>query len=320
MLELALPGNKRFAFTVIDDTDAATLANIKPVYELLERLGLLATKTVWPVGCPEGSKNFSGDATLEDNDYCAFVLDLQRRGFEITWHGGTMESSTRERSIAALERFREIFGHYPRIHANHALNRENLYWGVDRIDQPIIRFLYRRIIGLPANYFEGHVFASRYWWGDQSAKHIKYVRNLTFSDINTLRVNPSMPYRDERRPCGALWFSATDAEDAEEFAWLLRPEQQERLEAERGVCLVATHFGKGFVSDRGVHPVVRERLEALAQRPGWFPTVSDLLDWLLARRDATDLPRCEWQRMQWQWARDLIRQRLTRHWRRFNTQ
>ena len=40
-----------------------------------------------------------------------------------------METSQRPRTIAALQRFREIFGAYPRIHVNHSFNRENLYWG-----------------------------------------------------------------------------------------------------------------------------------------------------------------------------------------------
>src|SRR5688500_18443839 len=92
------PHGKRFAFTIVDDTDVATVANVKPIYELLHELGLGATKTVWPVACPEGSPNFSSSQTLEDPDYRDFVVDLQQRGFEITWHGATMESSRRGRT------------------------------------------------------------------------------------------------------------------------------------------------------------------------------------------------------------------------------
>ena len=50
------PGNKRFAFTIIDDTDDGTVANLTPVYRLLEELGMGATKTVWPMPCPEGGR------------------------------------------------------------------------------------------------------------------------------------------------------------------------------------------------------------------------------------------------------------------------
>ena len=95
------PQGKRFAFSIIDDTDVATVANVRPIYRLLERLGLRATKTVWPVSCPEGSRHFAGSQTLDDPDYLDFVQDLQRRGFEIAFHGATMESSTRERTCRA---------------------------------------------------------------------------------------------------------------------------------------------------------------------------------------------------------------------------
>ena len=84
------PGGKRFAFTIIDDTDVATVENLKPIYDLLYECGMRTTKTVWPVRCLEGSKVFGSSQTLEDDDYRAFILDLQRRGFEITWHGATM--------------------------------------------------------------------------------------------------------------------------------------------------------------------------------------------------------------------------------------
>jgi len=35
---LEFPYGKRFAFTVLDDTDVATVQNVAPVYALLERL------------------------------------------------------------------------------------------------------------------------------------------------------------------------------------------------------------------------------------------------------------------------------------------
>ena len=84
-----IPGGKRFGFTILDDTDVATVANVGPVYDLLHHLGMRTTKTVWPVGAPEGSPNFSSSETLEDEDYRDFVLELERRGFEVTWHGPT---------------------------------------------------------------------------------------------------------------------------------------------------------------------------------------------------------------------------------------
>jgi hypothetical protein len=258
------------------------------------------------MGCPEGSRNYSSSQTLEDADYQDFITGLAARGFEVAFHGATMESSTRDRTVAGLERFRAVFGEYPRVHANHALNRENLYWGPARVDHPLLQRLLEHLHGTGRQHYQGHVEGSRYWWGDLCARHIQYVRNLTFGEINLMRVNPSMPYRDPSRPYAQFWFSACDAEDAESFCRLLSPARQDRLELEGGVCLVATHFGKGFAKAAAVVPEVQECLERLARRPGWFPTVSELLDWMRAQHDDDVLPEREWHRMQWTWARDLV--------------
>jgi len=307
---LHFPDGRRFAFTIIDDTDVATIENVRPVYDLLHRLGLRTTKTVWPVGCPEGSRNFSSSQTLDDPAYRDFVLELQRRGFEITWHGATMESSERGRTMRAFARFQECFGHPPRVHANHSYNRENLYWGPDRVDNRLLRFLYQRTLPTPPDHYQGHMDGSPYWWGDLAHRHVEYTRNLTFDEIDLRRINPSMPYHDPRRPLVRWWFSASDAEDQPAFDELLRPENQQRLERDGGVCIVATHLGKGFAADGEVHPTTRERLEQLAARPGWFVPVGQLLDWLRAQRREDRLPPEEWRRMQRRWALDLVRRKV----------
>lgn len=309
---LTFPGGRRFAFTIMDDTDVATLANVAPIYALLAELGLRTTKTVWPVGCPEGSRDFIESDTLEDPSYLEWVESIQARGFEIAYHGATMESSPRERTARALEIFSRHFGGPPLVYANHAYNQENLYWGIERLDDPILRLLYAPLEGNPAGYYQGHVEGARWWWGDLAAQ-VTYIRNLSFSEVNLLRINPTLPYRDPRRPLIPWWFSASDAEDADAFNALLSPEAQDRLEAEGGVCIVATHLGKGFTRAGEVHRETRRLLQRIAAKPGWFVPVGELLDWLRSRHqgDGT-LPAREWRRMQWRWAADLLR----RKWRR----
>lgn len=310
------PGGKQFAFTVIDDTDVATVANVRPVYLLLEQLGFRITKTVWPVRYPDGRSNFSTSETLEDPHYAEFIVDLQRRGFEVTWHGATMESSLRDRTLDALERYRALLGTYPRIHVNHSHNQENIYWGARRLDSPLLRLMVTKGLGRGRTYSSGDDPASPYWWGDAASQHFVYARNLTTNHINTARYNPSMPYRDPARPLVPWWFSASDAEDVHEFNALIHPENQATLEREGGFCIIATHCGKDFTRDGVVNPVTVERLTELSKRPGWFPTVGELLDWLRARREAAGdaglLPRSEWRRMQWRWARDLATRQLAR--------
>lgn len=311
------PGGARFAFTVIDDTDVATADNVRPIYRLLESLGMRTTKTVWPVRCEEGSRKFSFSQTMDDPPYCDFVTDLQARGFEMAFHGATMETSTRDRTARALQRFRQVFGAPPRVHANHALNRENLYWGSGRVDDPLLRLAYRWAFRHQRpDFYQGHCPGSPYWWGDLCLEQIEYVRNLTFAEINLLRINPSLPYQDPARPYVRWWFSAADAEDVDQFNQLIAPENQERLEVEGGVCIVATHFGKRYCRDGQPHPETRQLLEQLARRAGWFPPVGELLDWLRAHRTSARLPRDEWRRMQWRWAYESVARHRTPRYRR----
>lgn len=304
------PHGKKFAFAIIDDTDVATVANVRPVYRLLEQFGLQATKTVWPMACPEGSRHFSSSETLDDPEYLAFVQDLQRRGFEIASHGATMETSTRERTLLAMERFREAFGSYPRVHANHSFNQENLYWGSERIDQPLVKWIYERANRAPRDYYGGHRENSPHWWGDLCTSRIDYVRNLTFNSLDLSRINPSMPYTDPRRPLVKWWYSAADAEDAGAFARLLSSRNQDQLEANGGFTIVATHFGKQFATNGVVDSQVRLQLEELCRRDGWFCSVGDLLDWLRLGRTRSQLPSSEWNRMQRLWLRDLLVRKL----------
>jgi hypothetical protein len=309
------PEGKRFAFSIVDDTDVATVANVGPIYELLQALGMRTTKTVWPFRWHGEGSSFVSSETLEDPEYLAFVQRLAADGFEIASHGATMESSDRATTEAAMERHRELFGTVPRLYVNHSFNRENVYWGTARIDDPILKRLYARVNGKPAGYYQGHVPGSPWWWGDLCRSHHEYVRNMTFSSLNVLRANPSMPYVDPSRPLVRSWFSSADADDCREFIDLVTPERVDQLEAEGGVCIISTHLGKRYVENGRVHPQVERALRDLARRPGWFVPVSPLLDWLRSQQPkdtAGSLPSGEWRRMQWRWAIDLVRRRLQR--------
>ena len=310
MNSVTFPDGKRFAFTIMDDTDAATVDNVRPIYDLLRGLGMLTTKTVWPLRCPEGSPNFGSSQTLEDKEYRDFVLDLRDHNFEIAWHCATMETSKRERTLLGLERFHDVIGYYPRVHANHAFNRENLYWGSDRLDRQLLKKVLHRATRTPADYYQGHVENSPYWWGDACLEHIDYVRNLTFDGMNLCKVNPSMPYQDPKRPCAKWWFSCCDAENCAEFKHVVRLDCQEQLAREGGWCIIATHFAKGYVRNGQVDPQVRMLLEALAARNGWFVPVATLLDHLRTCAHSADCPTHEWDAMQWKWAGDLVRRRV----------
>jgi hypothetical protein len=276
-----LPSGKRFAFSVLDDTDDSTLDNVRPIYGMLREYGFRTTKTVWPLDCPEGSRNFFAADTLQDKAYLGFVHELADAGFEVAFHGATMESSPRERTVEGLELIRSEFGQYPRLFCNHGQNRENLYWGSNRFRSPALRLLGRVLLRQDGDAYEGEREGSPFFWGDVCRDLITYVRNFTFSRLNLLEADPAMPYHVASAPYVPYWFSTADAPDAAVFNRLLTPERIDRLEAEGGMCIVSTHFGKRFVAGGRVNPGTERLLRYLADRRGWFVPVSDLLDRLV---------------------------------------
>ncbi|TLY15567.1 MAG: hypothetical protein E6K69_05940 [Nitrospirae bacterium] len=282
---MKFPDNKRFAFSILDDTDDSTLDNVKPVYDALGSLGFRTTKTVWALNCPEGSRHFFAAETLQSKPYRDFIHTLVDQGFELAFHGATMESSDRERTQLGLEFFKQEFGSYPKLFCNHGHNRENLYWGSKRFQSLFLRQLFRFCrLDARANY-DGDEEGSPFFWGDLCKQHIKYVRNFTFYRLNMLDVNPDMPYRLSKTPYVNYWFSTADAPDVRAFNWLLSPNRIDQLVTDGGVCIVSTHFGKGFVRDGTLDPETAKILHYLSTRPGWFVPVSEILDYLLGHRD-----------------------------------
>lgn len=301
------PGNKRFAFTILDDTDVATRENIAPVYACLRDNGLRTTKTVWPYAWNGGKSAFRESETLADSAYRSFVRQLAEDGFEIASHGATMESSQRAQTLASLEAHKEIFGQYPRVHANHSWNRENIYWGAKRLDDPVLRWVWSRRRG-GSDYFEGDRRESPHYWGDVCQSRFSYVRNLTFSSLNLLRINPSMPYADPRRPLVPAWFSTADADDVEAFVRRMTPDHVDELEAEGGLCILTTHFGKGYAPGGKLDARFHTVIEDLGRRGGWFVPVGPMLDWLAHRNGGIKpIPAGEWRAMQWRWALQAVR-------------
>jgi hypothetical protein len=291
-LEVApFPAGKEFAVTFVDDTDLSTRQNTEPVYDCLWEHNISGTKTVWISrelrtssfrrNLETSPRAFSG-ATLEDEDYLAFVRVLAARGFEIALHNVAAGNSYRDEIQQGLDKFRELFGTDPRLNAFHQCNIENLYGGWHKLDLPPFRWLER--LAHRSDYL-GHVEGSPYFWGDLARSRITYVRLPfhTIAAVNTLCWNPSMPFHDPRRPYVRYWFGSSDGSDCQRFKMLLSPANIGKLKAERGACVVYTHLAKGFARkrggsyqlDSGFVEVVRN---LAAQRSGWFPTASQLLD------------------------------------------
>jgi len=304
------PDNRRFAFTVFDDCDRATVEGCRPVYDLLKDLGLRTTKSVWPL---KGGRTPSiGGQTCEDPEYLEWVLELHRDGFEIGYHNATFHSSAREETQRGLDRFREIFGHDPVTMANHLTNREAVYWGNDRVSG-LSRCLLSVLTAASGRRrrFDGHREGTPHFWGDLCRDRIRYARTFVFTDLNTLRCCPLMPYHDARRPYVNYWFCSAEGGDVRSWNKHVTRAALERLESDGGACIMYTHFGKGFRSaEEGLDRTFRQMLEHLASRPGWFVPVGVLLDHLRAANGGvriTDRDRAALER-RWLW--DKLRQRL----------
>lgn len=276
---IGFPDGKKFAFSIFDDTDVATLEYIRPVYELLHRLGFRTTKSVWPLPYL-GSSEYEGSATLDDSEYATYVRDLQERGFEIAFHGARMVSSERTEIQRAFEVYQQTLGCYPTSYAAHGHNRDNLYWGADRFRFRLWRWLYAASRIRRDQYGEGHRTGSRYYWGDLAQQHLRYIRSFTYEELNLWNITHAIPYRTVGTPGINAFFPSTFADNVKEFIDLLSPSRQAQLEREGGLAIIGTHFGKGFLRDGQVHPQIVELLTQLSRRPGWFPPVTPLLDYV----------------------------------------
>ena len=76
---ISWPNNKKFAFTVFDDTDGANLKDNQLIYQYLDELGFKTTKSVWVVQGNNGSKEEG--ITCEDNEYLNWLLVLKKKRF-----------------------------------------------------------------------------------------------------------------------------------------------------------------------------------------------------------------------------------------------
>jgi len=284
------PGNKSFAFTILDDTDDSTLENVRPIYDLLAELGMRTTKTAWPMSCPEGNRLFFAAETLQDPDYLKFVKSLVSSGFELASHGATMGSSLRGRTEDGLDFLKKEFDCELTMYCNHGGNLENIYWGLDRYQVLPLRMTLGILKRLNhRSGYLGHVKGTPYFWGDLCRENFKYVRNFTFDKLDISDLRPGCPYRLKSTPYVNYWFSTADAPDASSFRKLVTKEAVDALIRNQGYSIISTHLGKGFVRNGKVDEHVKEMLTYISKQSGWFVPVSSLLDHLLQGQDRSYL-------------------------------
>lgn len=277
MNRLNWPDSKRFAFTIIDDTDNSFIENIEPIYNLLYTNNIKTTKTVWVY--PPRDK-YEGES-LQNNNYYRFVHELQLKGFEIALHNVGSGCFNRDEIKKGLNIFKELIGYYPRIQINHADNLDNIYWGQDRYSN-VLKNIYKVLYGEKRKTY-GTEFTSDYFWGDLCKEHIKYIRNYVFNGINTQKYDPKMPYIVKpKEKYSNFWFSSSDGHTIKEFNQLISPKQIDKLEQQGGFCIVYTHFSSGFVDANGeLDKTFKENITYLGSKNAYCVPAGELLDYLL---------------------------------------
>lgn len=277
---ISWPQGHKFAFTAFDDTDLATVENVKPVYELLASLGMRTTKSVWVF---QGNQSHTMEgSTCEDKEYLEWVLSLQPQGFEIGLHNAAPTTSSRKQTYLALNRFRELFGARKIVLSNHKRCLENIYWGDMRVSG-WRRALYRiatRLTGRDRRVFRGHIEGDPLFWGDLCQERVDYVRNFVFDNLNTLEVCPEMPYHDSTKPFVNFWYASAEGATLASFLKNFTVSNVNRLVEAGGLCIAYVHFAANFVHNGRVNPEFRKRLEYIASKDGWFAPVSEVLDYL----------------------------------------
>lgn len=280
------PNGKSFAFTIVDDTDEATVNNVKPIYDLLYELGIKTTKTVWAFPSRD---EFSGD-TLADENYAQFIKELSDKGYEIAFHGAGSGAFTGEETVLSQEIIKNLIGYYPRLYINHANNIGNLYWNHKRFSFPFDKLfiLAKRVLGNEMIVSQGEVEESPYFWGDFAKEHIQFIRNRTFSGINTIKYDNKMPYRNKKNEkFSNYWFSSSDAYNCISFKELLSKKNVDKLIKQNGCAIIYTHFAYGFVMEDGtIDPEFIECIRYISGKNGWFVPASKILDYININRNA----------------------------------
>ena len=272
------PDGKRFAFTVFDDPDSQPLAVSERVYGFLADRGLRTTIGTWTIEPGEARRNSPGE-TCANPDYLAWLLGMQRNGFEVGFHHVAPANMAREEIRRGLDIFTELFGHDPVTMANH-YNSDALYWGANRLNG-WARVAYQVATrGSTANRFFGEQIGHASFWGDLAQERVRYCRNFVFRDLNTLKACPLMPYHDPDRPFVNQWYASSEASNISRFKETVTEETIDTLEEEGGASILYTHFGHGYVAGKSLDSRFSTLINRVSRKNGWFVPVQTLLRYL----------------------------------------
>lgn len=265
------PHPYKAGFCITDDTDAATLEQVRAVYDHLRDNGLRATKTVWafkpeePCGIPATPDSTLRGITLEDPEYLAYCRGLSAAGFEIALHGATAGNNRRETVRRAFDFLEKEVG-APDTYICHSKNADNPYWEAKITRLQPFRWLLGR---MSRHACSGEIETSPYFWGDVCRARVRQIRLLRTRSLDTLARNPSMPYHDPRKPWVNGWFSATKRP----LSACAAPEALARLKRDRGLTVLYQYLHR-YAKPEGLDPEFTRAVGNLRDPEIWVDTAA----------------------------------------------
>ena len=276
------PAPYRFAFTIVHDADSAYSARLEPLLDAFDALGLRVTLSAfafWADWAHEGriwsqwrtASPFNAPVAVPicDADEQRFYQRAVARGHEVALHSPSDTSSPREQVIAAFELFDRVFGSYPAVYVEHSsstnkdalsnegANPESPYYCEDVLRQ-YGPWVWVDGIGALRNESDGKFFEippSATFLNHHAAE--RYQLDKAFVRTGRWRMG------------GGDGFLATYTE-----------ENVDCLDRDGGIALVYTHLDDGWLDPRTrqLRADIRERLEYIASKNGWFAPASHILD------------------------------------------
>lgn len=194
---------------------------------------------------------------------------MEAAGHEIALHTPSETSSTRDEVIAAFSEFEKWFGHPPHVYVEHSsksnkdalcnegANEESPYYCLDLLRSYAPWIWVDRIGALRHS-------------TDQ--REFELLPNDSFANAYAeSRYGLSKTFRRTGR-----W----NAPGGNGFLECYTPNAIDQLENDEGTALVYTHLDDGWLdpTTNAMRSDIRQRLESIASRPGWFAPASVILD------------------------------------------
>ncbi|MBR4173195.1 MAG: hypothetical protein IKR46_02360, partial [Clostridia bacterium] len=137
--------------------------------------------------------------------------------------------------------------------------------------------------------------------GDFFKEHIKFVRNRTFLETDTLKADKRLVYRETGKEYSNYWFSSSDGMRLKSFLKLLTKEKVDRLIENGGCAIVYTHFAYDFVGEDGqLNKEFEKTIDYISSKNGWFVPASELLEYVLKDNDF-EPSKCYERKMDMKW-------------------